>query len=70
MSVCISMFNFGSIVVVDENQIGVVVKSWADNTHDVYVRSYNGVNNYKASDMKQYIYSKELAEDELEFYQA
>lgn len=38
-------FCFGDIVVVEENQIGVVVKSWcksllgAEASHDVYVRT-------------------------------
>ena len=36
-------FQFGNVVVVDDDQIGVIVKSWADGTHDVYVRSYNGI---------------------------
>lgn len=61
-------FQFGNVVVVDEDQIGVVVKSWLDDTHDVYVRSYNGVRQYKEGDMKHYIYSKELSEEERGFY--
>ena len=36
-------FQFGNVVVVEDGLIGVIVKSWADNTHEVYVRSYNGV---------------------------
>jgi hypothetical protein len=36
-------FCFGDIVVVEENLIGVVVKSWEDGEHDIYVREYNGI---------------------------
>lgn len=61
-------FQFGNVVVVDDNQIGVIVKSWADGKHDVYVRSYNGVREYESKDIKHYIYSKELTADEHEFY--
>lgn len=61
-------FQFGNIVVVDDDMIGVIVESWANDTHDVYVRSYNGVSEFKAEDISHYIYSKELSEDEMEFY--
>lgn len=62
------MFQFGNVVVVDEDQIGVIVKSWADGKHDVYVRSYNGVKEYHESDISHYVYSKELSVEQLEFY--
>jgi len=61
-------FQFGNVVVVDDDQIGVIVKSWDEGMHDVYVRSYNGVRSYPASDIKHFIYSKYLHEDEHEFY--
>ena len=62
-------FNFGAIVVVDEDQIGVVVKCWEhteDNTasYDVYVRSYNSIKCYFDREVKQYIYDKELRKDD------
>ncbi len=60
-------YTFGDIVVIDD-EIGVVVKSWADGSHDVYVRSYNRINSYHESEMKRYIYSKTLSEEEKEFY--
>lgn len=63
-----SLFGFGNIVVVDKNQIGVVVKIWADNTYDVYVRNYNRVKDYNASEIRHFIYSKELSEEEIDFY--
>lgn len=62
-------FQFSNVVVVDDDQIGVIVKSWANGTHDVYVRSYNTIRSYHESKIKHFVYSKELAEDELTFYQ-
>jgi len=61
-------FQFGNIVVVEEDQIGVIVKSWVLGTHDVYVRSYNAVREYAEIDIKHFVYSKELSEDEHEYY--
>jgi hypothetical protein len=61
-------FQFGNIVVVDDDQIGVIVKSWGNDTHDVYVRSYNQVSEYSEKDIKHYVYSKYLSEEEHEFY--
>jgi len=62
------IFQFGNVVVVDDDQIGVIVKSWANNTHDVYVRSYNSVREYAEQDIKHFVYSKELTEEEIAFY--
>ena len=62
------MFQFGNVVVVDDDEIGVIVKSWADGTHDVYVRSYNVISGFHERDIKHYVYSKTLTDDELEFY--
>jgi len=62
-------FQFSNVVVVDDDQIGVIVKSWADDSHDVYVRGYNRVEQYHESQIKHFIYSKNLSEDEYEFYQ-
>lgn len=67
---------FGDIVVVEEDLIGVVVKSWIgtisynqldrEPNHDVYVRSYNCIRNYKESEMQRYmVRHKELNEEEL-----
>jgi hypothetical protein len=61
-------FQFGNVVVVDDDQIGVIVKSWEDNTHDVYIRSYNATREYKEEDIRHFIYSKTLTSDECEFY--
>jgi len=60
-------YQFGNVVVVDQ-MIGCIVKSWADGTHDVYVRSLNCIRNYHETDIKHYIYSKELSDEERGFY--
>ncbi len=56
-------FQFGNVVVVDGDQIGVIVKSWADDTHEVYVRNLNGVKEYRAINIRHFIYSKDLSEE-------
>jgi len=61
-------FQFGNVVVVDDDQIGVIVKSWANETHTVYVRAYNYTHDYKEEDIKHFVYSKQLSDEEREFY--
>jgi len=61
-------FQFGNVVVVDETHIGVIVKSWEDGTHEVYVRSRNCIETYQSWNIKHYVYSKELHESERKFY--
>lgn len=51
-------FLFGDIVVVDEYQIGVIVKTW-ENTkrgyyYEVYVRSYNCIKEYDEDQIERY----------------
>lgn len=66
---------FGDIVVVDDNQIGVVVKNWSASILgtepprcEVYVRSYNAVKEYRVADVERYqVRHKYLDEDELEY---
>ncbi len=58
-------YQFGNVVIVDVNQIGVVVKSWEDDTHDIYVRSYNGVKSYHVTEIMHYVYNKEITKKEL-----
>lgn len=64
-------FCFGDIVVVEGNLIGVVVKSWIEKdcvTHDVYVREFDAINNYRENDMQRYmVRHKELDENEMEY---
>jgi len=61
-------FQFGNVVVVQPDLIGVIVKSWADHTHDVYVREFNGVQQYPENQIKHYVYSKSLSKAQREFY--
>ena len=63
---------FGDIVVVEETQIGVIVKSWVRNNeeiiHEVYVRNLNNIKEYKEKDIQRYmVRHKELNEEEIEY---
>lgn len=65
-------FCFGDIVVVDDIQIGVVVKCWNGNTtgnnYDVYVRSYNAIKNYNEDEIERYmVRHKYLNDEEIEY---
>ena len=61
-------FCFGDIVVVDTDQIGVIVKSWENQTYEVYVRSYNTIKTYSQYDIDRYmVRHKYLDEQELEW---
>ena len=64
-------FCFGDIVVVDDIQIGVVVKCWSSsmiNNYDVYVRSYNAIKNYKENEIERYmVRHKYLNDEEIEY---
>lgn len=69
MKVC-----FGDIVVVDDDQIGVVVKNWGmgSNGHEahaeVYVRNYNVIQEYPLSKIERYLVRhKELNKEEIEY---
>jgi len=65
-------FCFGDIVVVEDNLIGVVVKSWCKNNKDlyyeVYVRDYSIIKEYAEGDIERYmVRHKELSEEEMEY---
>lgn len=67
-------FAFGDIVVVENDLIGVVVKSWfniknkTDVTHEVYVRTFNRIKEYKEDEMQRYmVRHKYLNEEELQW---
>lgn len=68
-------FQFGNVVVVQDGLIGVIVKSWGKGllnegaSHEVYVRDFNSVKTYREDDIKHFIYSKELTDEEREFYE-
>ena len=66
------LFLFGDIVVVNVDQIGVVVKTWqhidGNYYYEVYVRSYNKINEYEEREMDRYrVRHKYLDEEELEW---
>ena len=66
---------FGDIVVVEEDLIGVVVKSWVHSTengkefeYEVYVRNYNFIQQYKEKEIQRYmVRHKYLNEEEMEY---
>lgn len=67
-------FCFGDIVVVEEDLIGVVVKSWGKSSngkpahHEVYVRSFRSIKEYNEDEMERYmVRHKELDEQEQEW---
>ena len=65
-------FQFGNVVVVDDiENIGVIVDTCGNQgvyTYDVYVRHPSHVRTYMEDDIQHFVYSKELAEDEKDFY--
>lgn len=66
---------FGDIVVVDDDQIGVVVKCWGRAIvgdrppHvEVYVRNYHGIREYPVKEVERYqVRHKKLNDEELEY---
>ena len=65
-------FLFGDIVVVEQDLIGVVVKTWESMEkgycYEVYVRSYNRILDYYEKDVERYrVRHKELNEEEMEY---
>jgi hypothetical protein len=61
-------YSFAQIVVIEEDSIGVVVKCWADNTYEVYVREANRIQNFRYNELRPYIYSKTLTPEEVKMY--
>lgn len=68
---------FGDIVVVEKEFIGVVVKCWGpvgredEPNYDVYVAVYNGIKNYKSSEVERYqVRNKYLSDEEMEWQKA
>ncbi len=56
-------FQFSNVVVVDDENIGVIVKTWGASKnrgvhYEVYVRLYNGIKEYDEKDIKHLIYDK------------
>lgn len=71
-------YGFGNVVV-EENLVGIVVKSWGpmmrggvqtdDYEHEVYVRSFNGIRTYPEIKIMRFIYDKELSDEDMEYYE-
>lgn len=62
------IFQFSNVVIVEENLIGCIVKTWGASKnrtihYEVYVRSYNSVLEYDEADIKHFIYDKELSDE-------
>lgn len=65
-------FLFGDIVVVDENLIGVVVKTWEDKDgyyYEVYVRYRNRIEQYREEDVERYRVRHKYLDEEEMYYQ-
>ena len=66
-----TLYLFGDIVVVEENLIGVIVKTWEGKEgyyYEVYVRMRNGIFEYDEKDVQRYrVRHKYLDEQELEW---
>jgi hypothetical protein len=62
-------FQFSNVVVLEGNLIGCIVKTWAPSRmgrgihYEVYVRSYNRIEEYDEKDIKHFVYDKELEEE-------
>lgn len=61
----IPRFQFSNVVVVEDNLIGCIVKTWEASKnrsihYDVYVRAYNCIQEYDEDDIRHFIYDKEL----------
>lgn len=65
-------FQFSQVVVVEHDLIGVVLKTWGNTeqgySYEVYVRSYNVIQTYGEDEIQHFVYSKELSDEEKEFY--
>ena len=67
-------FQFSNVVVVNVCNIGVILKTWGPSLkrkgyhYEVYVRSENRILEYDENEIDHFVYSKELADDELDFY--
>lgn len=66
------LFLFGDIVVVNRTLIGVVVKTWEDQTgfyYEIYVRSLNAIVEYREEDVDRYRVRHKELDDEETYYQ-
>lgn len=60
-------FQFSNVVVVRKNLVGVIVKTWGASKvrgihYDVYVRSWNRIEEFDEDEIKHLVYDKVLEE--------
>lgn len=65
MSKVEAKFQFSNVVVVRKNLIGVIVKTWGASKirgihYDIYVRSWNGIEEFDEDEIKHFVYDKEI----------
>lgn len=70
-----AQFLFGDIVVVSDDLIGVIVKTWERSNgtyyYEVYVRMFNQIKEYEEDEIDRYrVRHKYLNEEELEWQNA
>ena len=58
-------FQFSNVVVVRKNLVGVVVKTWGASKnrgihYEVYVRSWNRIEEFDEEEIKHLVYDKEI----------
>lgn len=58
-------FQFSNVVVVEDNLIGCIVKTWGASKmrgihYEVYVRSWNRIEEFDEDKIKHFVYDKEL----------
>ena len=58
-------FQFSNVVVAEGNLVGCIVKTWGasknrDIHYEVYVRSWNRIEEFDEKDIKHLVYDKEL----------
>lgn len=60
-------YQFSNVVVVKENLVGVIVKTWGASKnrgihYEVYVRLWNSIEEFNEDEIKHLVYDKELEE--------
>lgn len=60
-------YQFSNVVVVKKNLVGVILKTWGASKnrgihYEVYVRSWNSIEEFNEDEIKHLVYDKELEE--------
>lgn len=58
-------YQFSNVVVVKENLVGVILKTWGASKnrgihYEVYVRSWNSIEEFNEDEIKHLVYDKEI----------